>query len=87
MKRFTLTVGGQTLDFTDQDVPALDEALNVAINSAGREVVRHSASGERIAVLMHRNGGIGKHSTLPRDPNTVLMRDLNRGPDYDLTDC
>lgn len=86
MKRFTLTVGAQSLNFTEEDIPALDEALNVATNRAGREVVRHSASGERVAVLMERKGSGGKHSTLPRDPNTVLMRDLHRGPTLE-TDC
>ncbi|WP_110686502.1 hypothetical protein [Salinicola aestuarinus] len=86
MKRFTLTVGGQSLQFTEQDIPALDEALNVATNRAGREVVRHSEGGTRVAVLMERAGSGGKHSALPRDPNTVLMRDQRRGPPVE-TDC
>lgn len=86
MKRFTLTVGSQSLQFTEQDIGAFDEALNVATNRAGREVVRHSASGSRVAVLMEREGG-GHHSTLARDPNTVLMRDLHRSPGYEQTDC
>lgn len=37
MKRFTLTVGSQSLQFTEQDIAALNEALNEAINRAGRE--------------------------------------------------
>lgn len=85
MKRFTLTIGNQSLQFSEQDIPALDEALNVAINRAGREVVRHSANGNRITVLMEREHG-GNHSTMPRDPNTVLMHDLHRGPLIE-TDC
>ncbi|RXE48972.1 hypothetical protein [Chromohalobacter israelensis] len=86
MKRFTLTVGEQSLNFTEQDIPALDEALNVATKRAGREVVRHSASGSRVSVLMERADSGGKHSTLPHDPSTVLMRDLHRGPPIE-TDC
>ncbi|WP_303856818.1 hypothetical protein [Salinicola salarius] len=85
MKHFTLKIGSQSLEFTEQDIPALDEALNVAVNRAGREVIRHSANGQRVSVLMSRQGDSAL-DTLPRDPNTVLMRDLRRGPAVE-TDC
>ncbi|WP_242495855.1 hypothetical protein [Salinicola tamaricis] len=43
MKRFTLTVGSQSLQFTEQDIAALNEALNEAITEPDAKRQHRSA--------------------------------------------
>ncbi|MFC0337605.1 hypothetical protein SAMN05421848_1606 [Kushneria avicenniae] len=84
MKRFTMKIGNQSIDFTEADMESMDSALTGAINLPGREVVR-GGSERFVSVTQHKsNASPGHHAEHPA--NRHLLTDLHRGPSIE-TDC
>lgn len=84
MKRFTMKIGEQSIDFTEADMASMDSALTGAFNLPGREIVR--GGNERfVAITMHREGASPRHHA-EHPANRHLLTDLYRGPGIE-TDC
>ena len=84
MKRFTMKIGEQSIDFTEADMESMDSALTGAVNLPGREIVR-GGSERFVSVTQHKEGNApGHHAEHPA--NRHLLTDLHRGPSIE-TDC
>ncbi|RKR03551.1 hypothetical protein C7446_2077 [Kushneria sinocarnis] len=85
MTRFTLTIGEQSIDFTEADMAAMDSALTGATNMPGREIVR-GGSERFVSVIRHREGDESRPSHMTHRATIQRLTDLRRGPDTE-TDC
>ncbi|WP_027351091.1 hypothetical protein [Halotalea alkalilenta] len=62
MKRFTMTVAGQTLSFTEDDIDTIQAALASATQRPGARIQRYGASG-LVSVVMQDD----RHGFAQRD--------------------
>ncbi len=80
MKMFQLTVNGQTLHFSEDQIPQMQSALGEAVQNPGTPAVRSGQFGEIRAELDDQVAG---HRTIGGSPGKRSMVNSN----IQLTDC